>query len=58
MQGTLTTGPPVVDPAPRPPLLALVAPVSHLFTLRPPPSANLDAVVNSGEVSILSNFVF
>jgi hypothetical protein len=27
-------------------------------TLRPPPSTDLTAVVNSGEVSILSNFVF
>jgi hypothetical protein len=49
---------PTVDLASRPPLSALVAPIGHLFTLRLPPSADLDAAVNSGEVSIFSNFVF
>jgi hypothetical protein len=42
----------------RPPLSALVAPIDHLFTPRLLSSADLDAAVNSGEVSIFSNFVF
>jgi hypothetical protein len=49
---------PSIDPTLRPSLLALVALVGHLFTPRPPPFADLDAVVNSGKVSIFSNFVF